>query len=141
MKLIMSVWTTLSFSFIFLVALGMYPFHGAREVTLAGLCVGLGSGVAWGVSVHGASRWNSVFNYIAAALTVLSVAYLTSDSFTGGCEKHEPVSLCSASSLAVSASEWIWSSISSIFAFISSIFVWIASGIVGLFHWLLSLVP
>jgi hypothetical protein len=131
MKFILLVWTTISFSFIFLAALGAYPFHDAKELTIAGLYVGLGSGVAWGVSVHGRSRWNSVFNYVAAALTVLSVAYLTSDTFMGVCDKQKFIWLCGATKLVVSICEWIWS-------LIGDAFNWVVLSTVSAYRWALS---
>jgi hypothetical protein len=87
-------WTSLSFSVIFLAALGGVPFTDVQQVALAGLYVGLGSGVAWGVSVHGSTRWCSVFNYVAALMALMSLAYLSSSAFAQACPSNSSAWLC-----------------------------------------------
>ena len=90
------IWTTTSFTALFLVALAGYPFS-PQQAVIAGAYVGIASGVAWGISVHGSSGWSSVCNYIAALAALVSLAYLTSGTFKESvCDKDVPTMLCSA---------------------------------------------
>jgi hypothetical protein len=85
---------TIIFSMMFLFAVAKYPIPNNYEGTVFwGLYLAMGSGIAWGVSVLGASTaWNSFFNYIAALLTLLSVAYLT--SIDSVCSKNQTNMFC-----------------------------------------------
>ena len=92
------IWTTLSFIALFLLALGGYPFNGAEQITVAGGCVGIASGVAWGVSVHGSRGWTNVLNWIAALAALMSLAYLSANTFeTEVCKVDHSEHLCQAS--------------------------------------------
>jgi hypothetical protein len=91
------IWTTTSFTALFLVALAGYPFS-PQQAVVAGVYVGIASGVAWGISVHGSLGWSSVCNYIAALAALVSLAYLTSGTFKDSvCDKDVPTMLCGAS--------------------------------------------
>jgi hypothetical protein len=46
-----------------------------------GLICGLVSALTWGLSVLGGLLWNAWFNFLAAALAVLSLGYLTKSPF------------------------------------------------------------
>jgi hypothetical protein len=79
---------------LFLIALGGHPFHGSPEVVVNGLYLGLVSGFAWGVSVLRSGAWNNIWNYVAALFTLLSLAYLTSDTLANtACAKNAPPTL------------------------------------------------
>jgi hypothetical protein len=77
--------TSIAFSFVFLSALGKYPFPD-NQLTIFGLYFGLAAGISWAISVYRRSGvWNEVFNFLAAGLTVLSLAYVTAINFEKDC--------------------------------------------------------
>ncbi len=56
-------------------------FADSSTYSKIGLICGLISALTWGVSVLGGVLWNAWFNFLAAALAILSLGYLTKSPF------------------------------------------------------------
>jgi hypothetical protein len=102
------------FSLLFVATLAKLPFtleklsFNLQEVEMngVGLCLGLASGITWGLSILGKKRWNSFFNFFAAGFSVVALGYLAPIL---DCNKVGATKLCAASKCSLWIANWLWS--------------------------------